>query len=152
MSEIAVLNGGAGAEVERDWLALGVGESSEREKCEMGFGLLWGYEKEKLCLSAIYVPLGRKTPIGKPGWGSMLSVVDGGLTSIPWEDLDPTLVQAIQRESDGLALGDLKDRLRPQDAIETTPGGDEYVVTNTNALGQRRYILVSVAQSRRPAL
>ena len=36
---------------------------------------------------AIYVPLGRKTPIGKPGWG---------LTSIPWEDLDPTLVQAIQ--------------------------------------------------------
>ena len=32
---------------------------------------------------AIYVPLGRKTPIGKPGWGSMLSVVDGGLTSIP---------------------------------------------------------------------
>ena len=37
---------------------------------------------------AIYVPLGRKTPIGKPGWGSMLSVVDGSLTSIPWEDLD----------------------------------------------------------------
>ena len=60
---------------------------------------------------AIYVTLGRKTPIGKPGWGSMLSVVDGGLTSIPLEDLDPTLVQAIQRESDGLALGDLKDRL-----------------------------------------
>ena len=82
---------------------------------------------------AIYVPLGRKTPIRKPGWGSMLSVVDGGLTSIPWEDLDPTLVQAIQRESDGLALGDLKDRLRPQDAVETTPGGDEYVVTDTNA-------------------
>ena len=81
---------------------------------------------------AIYVPLGRKTPIGKPGWGSMLSVVDRGLTSIPWEDLDPTLVQAI-RESDGLALGDLKDRLRPQDAVETTPGGDEYVVTDTNA-------------------
>ena len=82
---------------------------------------------------AIYVPLGRKTPIGKPGWGSMLSVVDEGLTSIPWEDRDPSLVQAIQRESDGLALGDLKDRLRPQDAIETIPGGDEYIVTNTNA-------------------
>ena len=82
---------------------------------------------------AIYVPLGRKTPIGKPGWGNMLSVVDGGLTSIPWEDLDHSLVQAIQRESDGLALGDLKDRLRPQDAIETIPGGDEYVVTDTNA-------------------
>ena len=82
---------------------------------------------------AIYVPLGRRTPIGKPGWGSMLSVVDGGLPSIPWEDLDSTLVQAIQGESDGLALGDLKDRLRPQDAIETIPGGDEYVVTNTNA-------------------
>ena len=82
---------------------------------------------------AIYVPLGRKTPIWKPGWGSMLSVVDGGVTSSPWEDLDSTLVQAIQRESDGLTLGDLKDRLRPQDAVETIPGGDEYAVTNTNA-------------------
>ena len=82
---------------------------------------------------AIYVPLGRKTPLGKPGWGSMLSVVDGGLTSIPWENLDSTLVQTIQRESDGLTLGDLKDRLQPQDAIETIPGGDEYVVTNSNA-------------------
>ena len=84
-------------------------------------------------LQAIYVPLGRKTPIGKPGWGSMLCVVERGLTSVPWKDLDSTLVQDIQRESDGLALGDLKDRLRPQDAIETIPGGDEYVVTNTNA-------------------
>ena len=28
---------------------------------------------------AIYVPLGRKTPIRRPGWGSKLSVVDGGL-------------------------------------------------------------------------
>ena len=82
---------------------------------------------------AIYVPLARKTPIRKPGWGSMLSVVDGGLTSIPWEDLDSTLVQAIQRESHGLTLGDLKDRLQPQGAIETIPGGAEYVVTNTNA-------------------
>ena len=82
---------------------------------------------------AIHVPLGRKTPIEKPGWGSMLSVVDGGLTSISWEDLDSTLVQAIKQESDGLALGDLNNRLRPQDAIETIPGGDEYVVTNTKA-------------------
>ena len=82
---------------------------------------------------AIYVPLGRRTPIGKPGWGSMLSVVDGGLTSIPWEDLDSTLVRTIQRESDRLALDDLKYRLRRQDAIETIPGGDEYVVTNNNA-------------------
>ena len=55
------------------------------------------------------MPLGRKTPIGKTGWGSMLSAVDGGLTSIPWEDLDSTVVQTMQRESDGLTLGDLKD-------------------------------------------
>ena len=64
----------------------------------------------------------------------MLSMVDGGLTSTPWEDLDSTLVQAIQPDSDGLTLGDLEDRLRPQDAIETIPGGNEYVLTNTNAL------------------
>ena len=82
---------------------------------------------------AIYVPLGCRTPIRKPGWGSMLSVVDGTLTSIPWEDLDPTLVQTIQRESDGPALGDPNDRLRPQDAIEAIPGVDEYVVTNNDA-------------------
>ena len=82
---------------------------------------------------AIYMPLGHKTPIGKPGWGSMLGVVDGGLTSIPWENLDSALVQTIQRERDGLALDDLKDRLRPQDAIDTIPGGDEYVLTNNDA-------------------
>ena len=72
----------------------------------------------------------------------MLSVVDGGPTSIPWEDLDSTLVQTIQRESDGLTLGDLKDRLRPQDAFETIPGGDEYVVTNTNAPNSPRHLPV----------
>ena len=87
----------------------------------------------RLPVEAVYVPLGRKTPIGTPRCGCMLSVVDGGSTSIAWEDLDSTLVQNIQRESDGLTLDDLKDRLRPQDAIETIPGGDEYVVTNTNA-------------------
>ena len=32
---------------------------------------------------AIYVPLGRKTPIEKPGWGSIISVVDGVLTLSP---------------------------------------------------------------------
>ena len=32
---------------------------------------------------AIYLPLGRKTPIGKSGWGSTLSVVDGGLAPVP---------------------------------------------------------------------
>ena len=81
----------------------------------------------------IYVPLGRKTPIRKPGWQSMLNVVDGSLASILWEDLDSKLVWTIQRESDGLALGDVKDLPRPQDAIEAIPGGDEYVVTNNNA-------------------
>ena len=96
---------------------------------------------------AIHVALARKTPIGKPGWGTMLSVVDGGLTYVPGEDLDSTLVQAIQRESDGLTLGDLKDGLRPQDAIETIPGGDEYVLTNTNAPNSRCHVLVPDAVS-----
>ena len=82
---------------------------------------------------AIYVALGRTTPIGKPDCQSMLSVVDGGLTPVPWEDLDRAMVQEIQRESDGYALSVLKDRLRPQDAVETTPGGDEYVVSDTTA-------------------
>ena len=51
-----------------------------------------------------YVPLGRKTPIGKPGWGSMLSVVDGSLAPVPWEDLDSAMVQENQRESSSFNL------------------------------------------------
>ena len=62
---------------------------------------------------AIYVPLGRKTPIGKPRWGSMLSVVDGSLAPVPWEDLDPAMVREIQHESSGYTLDVLKNQLRP---------------------------------------
>ena len=82
---------------------------------------------------AIYVPLGRKTPIGKPEWGSMVSVVDGSLAPVPWEDLNSAMVQKIQRESSGFTLDVLKNHLRPRDAVETTPGGDEYVVSDTVA-------------------
>ena len=82
---------------------------------------------------AIYVPLCRKTPIGKPRWGSMLSVVDGSLAPVPWEDLDPAMVQEIQHKSSGYTLDVLKNQLRLRDAVETTPGGDEYVVSDTVA-------------------
>ena len=43
------------------------------------------------------------------------------------------MVQEIQRESSGHTLDVLKDRLRPQDAVKTTPVGDEYVVPDTLA-------------------
>ena len=79
---------------------------------------------------AIYVPLGRKTPIGKPGRGSMLSVVDGSLAPVSWEDPDPALVQEIQRESSGYTLDVLKERRRPRDAVETTPREQEYMVSD----------------------
>ena len=82
---------------------------------------------------AIYVPLGHKTPIVKPGWGSMLSVVDGGLAPVPWEDLDPAMVREIQRQSSVYTLDVLKNHLRPGDAVETTPGGEEYVESDTVA-------------------
>ena len=82
---------------------------------------------------AIYVPLGRKTPIGKPGWGSMLSVADGSVAPVPWEDLDPAMVQEIQREGRGFTLDVLKNQLRTRDTVETTPGGDWYVVSDTVA-------------------
>ena len=82
---------------------------------------------------AIHVPLGRKTPIGKPGWGSMLSVVDWSLVPVPWEDPDSAMVQEIQRESSGFTLDVLKNHLRPEDAVETSPGADEYVVSDTVA-------------------
>ena len=100
----------------------------------------WRTLLDKLTLSsiqlpddAIYVPLGRKTPIGKPGWGSMLSVVDGSLAPVPWEDLDSAMVQEIQRESSGYTLDVMKNQLRPRDAVETTPGREEYVVSDTVA-------------------
>ena len=82
---------------------------------------------------AIYMPLGHKTPIGRPGRGSMLSVVDGGLAPVPWEDLDPAMLQKIQRESSGYTLDVLKNQPRHRDAVETTPGRDEYVVSDTVA-------------------
>ena len=87
----------------------------------------------RLLDDAIYVPLGRKTPIGKPGWGNMPSVVDGTLAPVPWEDLDPAMVQEIQRESSGYTLDVLKNQIRPRDAVHTAPGGDEYVVPDTVA-------------------
>ena len=100
----------------------------------------WGTLLDKLTLTsiqlpddAIYVPLGRKTPIGKPGWGIMLSVVDGSLAALPWEDLDSAMVQEIQRESSGFTLDVLKNHLRPRDAVETFPGGDKYVVSDAVA-------------------
>ena len=79
---------------------------------------------------AIYVPLGCKAPIRKPGWGSMLSVVDRGRARVPSEDLDPAMVQELQRESSGYTLEVLKNQLRPRDAVEATPGGEEYVVSD----------------------
>ena len=82
---------------------------------------------------AIYVPLGPKMPIGKPGWGSMLSVVDGSLAPVPWDNLDSAMVQEIQRESSVYTLDVLKNLLQPRDAVETTPGGDKYVVSDTVA-------------------
>ena len=80
-------------------------EGSRMVLCSLDSGTNGGNEYwrtflEKLTLTsiqllddAIYVPLGRKTPIGKPGWGSMLSVVEEGLAPVPWEDLDPAMVQ-----------------------------------------------------------
>ena len=70
----------------------------------------------------------------------MLSVVDGRLTPVPWEDLDPAMVQEIQRDSNGYTLSVLKDGLRPQDAVETTPGGDEYVVSDITAPNSPRHV------------
>ena len=52
---------------------------------------------------------------------------------MPWEDLDSAIVQQIQRESSGFTLDVLKNHLRPPDAVETTPGGDKYVVSHTVA-------------------
>ena len=60
-------------------------------------------------------------------------MVDGSLSPVPWEDLDRAMVQAIQRESSGFTLDVLKNQLRPRDTVETTPGGDEYVVFDTVA-------------------
>ena len=63
----------------------------------------------------------------------MLRLVDGGVAPVPWEDLAPAMVQEVQRESSGYTLDDLEKQLRPRDAVETTAGGDEYVVSDTAA-------------------
>ena len=43
------------------------------------------------------------------------------------------MVQEIQPESNGYTLDVLKNQLRPRDAVETTLGGEEYVVSDTVA-------------------
>ena len=70
-------------------------ESSRMVLCSSDWGAhrrneYWRTLLDKLTLTsiqlpddAIYVSLGCKTPIGKPGWGSMLSVVNGGLAPVP---------------------------------------------------------------------
>ena len=63
----------------------------------------------------------------------MLSVVGGDLAPVPWEDLDPAMVQEIQRESSGYTLDVPKEGLCPQDAVETTPREDDYVVSDAAA-------------------
>ena len=100
----------------------------------------WRTLLDKLTLTSIqlpddgiYVPLGRKTPIRKPGWGSMLSVVDVSLAPVSWGDLDSAMVQEIECESSGFTLEVMNNHLRPREAVQTTPGGDEYVVSDTVA-------------------
>ena len=46
------------------------------------------------------------------------------LASVSLEVVNPALVQESQRESSGYTLDVLKDRLRPLDDVETTPGGE----------------------------
>ena len=103
-------------------------ECSRMVLCSPNWGAHGGNEYwrtllDKLTLSsiqhpddAIYLPLGCKTPIEEPEWGSMLSVGDGSLAPAPWEDLKPAMVPEIQRESNGYTLDVLKNQLRPQDA------------------------------------
>ena len=43
------------------------------------------------------------------------------------------MVREIQRESSGYTLDVVKNQLRPSDAVEATPGGDEYVVPDSVA-------------------
>ena len=50
----------------------------------------------------------------------MLSVVDGPLAPVPWEQLDPILVQETQDENRGYTLDVLKTPPSPCDA-PTTP-------------------------------
>ena len=53
---------------------------------------------------AICVPLGRKTFIGKPGWGSMLSAVDEGLEAVRGASPIPA-AQPVALFSSGIFLG-----------------------------------------------
>ena len=120
-------------------------ERSRMVLCSPDWGVHGGYEYwrtllENLTLTSIelpddtiYVPLGTNAPGGKPRWGSMLSVPDGSVVQGSWKDLDSALVQEIQRDSSGYDLYVLKDGLRPRDAVETTAGGDEYVVSDAVA-------------------
>ena len=102
----------------------------------VGDNQYWRELLEKLTLAtfslpdeAIYIPLGKSKPVGKPGWGSMLSFVDGTLAFVPWEELDPVLLQEVQEECKGYTLETLKERKKTPGDIQILPGGDEYPIT-----------------------
>ena len=57
-------------------------------------------------------------------------MLDRCLAPVSWEGLDPAMVGEIQDESSGYTLDVVKNQLRLRDAVETTPGGDEYVVSD----------------------
>ena len=89
----------------------------------------------------IYVPPGGKKPMKRPGWSSSMTLIDGDLSPVPWEDLDPQLLQEIQDESKGYTLRVLRDRLHPHPQVYTTSGGLPYDVpkpsTEEEATSQR---------------
>ena len=63
----------------------------------------------------------------------MLSLVQQSLAAVSWEDLDPAMVQETQRESCCYTLDVLNDGLRLLDAVKTTPGRHEYIVSDAVA-------------------
>ena len=61
------------------------------------------------------------------GWGSMLSIVDGELSLVPWGDLDALLLREIQEKSKVLTL-DVVNQKPPRQTNREVPlgGGGMY--------------------------
>ena len=83
--------------LERSRMILSASDWGAREGNEYWRTLLENLTMTSIQLpdEAMYVPLGRKMPNGKPGSANMLSAIAVNLALVPWVDLDPTLVQRL---------------------------------------------------------
>ena len=98
--------------------------------------------------TGLYIPEGKRKPMGQPTWSSHLSYVDGSINKIPKEELDRELIQEVMKLNQGLGLAQLqKSRVEVTVDASSTPEEREYEVE----LPEKNIYVESVGISELPS-